>query len=79
MLQTFWMSSNIIAYATSVKIFFKELYQTFQRLNLKAEDYRHLTKLWNFSSLNASVGGVLLLYVSKGYKIFEANSIFHVE
>ena len=49
MLQTFWVSSNIIAYATSVKIFYKELYQTFLRLNLKAEDYRYLTNLWNIS------------------------------
>ena len=50
MLQTFWASFNIIAYATNAEIFYKKPYQTFIGLNLKAEDYRYLAKLWNVSS-----------------------------
>ena len=50
MLQTFWTSFNIIAYVTNAKIFYKKPYQTLLELNLKAEDYRYVTKLWNISS-----------------------------
>ena len=50
MLQTFWTSFNIIAYVTNAKIFYKKPYQTLLELNIKGEDYRYVTKLWNISS-----------------------------
>ena len=50
MLQTFWTSFNIIAYTTNAEILYKKPSQTFLGLNLKAEDYQCLTKLWNISS-----------------------------
>ena len=49
-LQTFWSSFNIIAYTTNAEVFYKKPYQAFLGLNLKAEDYRYLTKLKNTSS-----------------------------
>ena len=48
MLQTFLTSFNIIT-TINAKIFCKKSYQTFLGLNLKVEDYRYLTKLWNIS------------------------------
>ena len=47
MLQTFWTSFNIIEYTTIAEIFYKKSYQSFRELNLKAEDYRYLSKLLN--------------------------------
>ena len=49
MLQTFWTSLNIIEYTQSAEIFYKKSYQSFRELNLKAEDYRYLSKLLNIS------------------------------
>ena len=37
----------IIAYTTNAEVFYKQPYQTFLGLNLKAQEYRYLTKLWN--------------------------------
>ena len=50
MLRAFWTSFNIIAFTTDAELFDKKPYQKFLGLNLKAEDYRYLTKLWNISS-----------------------------
>ena len=49
MVQTFLTSFNIIADTIKAKIFCKKSDQTFLGLNLKVEDYRYLTKLWNIS------------------------------
>ena len=37
-------------YTTNAEIFDKKPDQTFPGLNLKAEDYSYLSKLWNISS-----------------------------